>query len=85
MIRIEVRQAEPEWLTIEYTDTGKQLPADFDPSSSTRSGMRIIQALAHQLGGKFEVMASPAKRFRVRFRLRPAAGVDEAFSSAAGE
>lgn len=85
-IRIEVRQAKAEWLSIDYTDTGKQLPDDFDPGRSTRSGMRIIHALAGQLGGKFEVIASPAKRFRIHFRLRPMAGIDgEAFSSAAGE
>jgi two-component system, sensor histidine kinase PdtaS len=80
-IRIEVKQPEPEWLSIDYTDTGKRLPEGFDPAVSTRSGLRIIHALADQLGGQFEVVPSPVKRFRIRFRLR--AGMAQAFSSAA--
>jgi two-component sensor histidine kinase len=73
-IKIQVSQPEPEWLSIDYTDSGKQLPHNFDLASSTRSGLRIIQALADQLGGTLEVTPHPTKSFRVRFRLRPASG-----------
>jgi two-component sensor histidine kinase len=69
-IRVQVSQSDPGWVSIDYTDTGRALPSDFDLSNSTRSGLKIIKALADQLGGTFEVTADPQKRFRLRFRLR---------------
>jgi two-component sensor histidine kinase len=69
-IRLQVSQPDPGWVSIDYTDTGRALPSDFDLSNSTRSGLKIIKALADQLGGSFEVTADPHKQFRVRFRLR---------------
>ena len=69
-IQVQVSQPDPGWVSIDYTDTGRALPSNFDLSNSTRSGLKIIKALADQLGGSFEVTANPHKRFRVRFQLR---------------
>ena len=54
-------------------DQGEGLPSDFDPNKSIEGlGMKVVNALAKQLGADFTASANPAGRgsvFRVAFRV----------------
>ncbi len=51
-------------LTVSVRDGGMGLPAGFDPASSTGLGMRIIRALANQIGATLDVRdAGPGAEF----------------------
>lgn len=53
-------------ITLEVADDGKELPPDFTVEGSCGLGLQIVQMLAAQLGGKLEVVRSPAA-FRLAF------------------
>lgn len=56
-VSLHVRAGQSE---IVVCDQGKGLPANFDPSSSTKSlGMKVIMALAKQLGGNLTAENNP--------------------------
>ena len=46
-----IREA-PEGYALTVTDDGTGLPADFDPASTPGFGMKVLSALAGQLGGE---------------------------------
>ena len=46
-----IREA-PEGYVLTVTDDGTGLPADFDPTSTPGFGMKVLSALASQLGGE---------------------------------
>lgn len=54
-------------ITLEVSDNGKHLPPDFTVEGSCGLGLQIVQMLATQLGGKMEVVHSPAA-FRLAFK-----------------
>jgi two-component sensor histidine kinase len=55
--RISVQVAEGfDQLIVSIADEGVGLPGDFDLATSRGLGMRIVQALAQQLGAEFEVL-----------------------------
>src|SRR3546814_12443045 len=43
-------------ITLDITDDGKGLPANFDPGFGQSLGLRISNALAGQLNGRFSLM-----------------------------
>ena len=55
-------------ITLEVSDNGNKLPPDFTVESSGGLGLQIVQMLAAQLGGRMEVVHSPAA-FRLAFQL----------------
>lgn len=62
-------------LTISVRDQGTGLPAGFDPAASKGLGMRIIRALAGQLGATLDVQASgTGAEFIIRVPIRAANG-----------
>jgi two-component sensor histidine kinase len=70
--RIDVRlNADAGGPEIVVCDQGKGLPVDFDPDRSTKSlGMKVVSALASQLGGSLAAGANPLGSgacFKVRF------------------
>lgn len=53
-VRIETNSTSNYSLSV--SDDGPGLPVDFDPANSTGLGMKIIQALAKQIGGAFKIL-----------------------------
>lgn len=45
---------------ITVCDEGRGLAKDFDPNASTGLGMKVVSALAKQLGGQMTAQANPA-------------------------
>lgn len=58
---------------LSVSDEGEGLPSNFDPSDNRAGlGMRVVNALAKQLGGHLAASANPVGRgsvFKVRFRI----------------
>src|SRR3546814_14545297 len=54
-------------ITLDITDDGKGLPANFDPGFGQSLGLRISNALAGQLNGRFSLM--PAAKGGATARL----------------
>jgi len=65
-VRIGVSVAQRH-LSLRVDDDGRGLPVDFNPSSSTGLGMRIVQGMVAQLGGELQIEPrSPGAHFRAR-------------------
>jgi two-component sensor histidine kinase len=45
---------------VKFSDDGRGLPDDFDPSSSAGLGMRIVQGLVSQLNGSLHTGSGPS-------------------------
>ena len=54
---------------VEIIDNGGGLPVDFDPNSETRLGMRIIHALAKQIGGTIQFESNRSQNEGTKVRL----------------
>ena len=52
-------------ITLTVSDDGTGLPDGFDAANSTSLGLRIIQSLTLQLGGRFEVVNGKGTTFRL--------------------
>ncbi len=50
-VRISVERIDQKHITLVYRDSGKGLPASFDPAASASLGMTLLRALTGQLGG----------------------------------
>lgn len=59
-----------EDLQLSVSDEGPGVPADFEAAAHSGLGMKVIRALANQLGGKLEIERLPVgSRFSVRFAV----------------
>ncbi|PWC29848.1 two-component sensor histidine kinase [Pseudoroseomonas aestuarii] len=58
-IAIELRQLEPATIQLTVLDDGAGLPPDFDLETTQSLGLRIVRALAAQLGASFEMQRAP--------------------------
>ena len=58
---------------LRFSDRGKGLPSDFDPSKSKSLGVKVIQGTAKQLGGSVEIVRL-AKGTEFLIRLPPQIG-----------
>lgn len=58
---------------LRFSDRGKGLPSDFDPSKSKSLGVKVIQGTAKQLGGSVEIVRLP-KGTEFLIRLPPQIG-----------
>ena len=69
--RIQFRLAprEPGWATISYSDDGAPFPDGFSPERSARSGLKLVDALARQLGGSLAIEGGARKTIAIRFPL----------------
>ena len=75
VVFVRVARDDGGLLTISVRDEGAGLPPGFDPSASKGLGMRIIRALASQLGASLDVQASGSgAEFIVRVPVRAANG-----------
>jgi len=72
---VRLQRDETDVLTVSVRDEGTGLPPGFDPAASKGLGMRIVRALAGQLGAALDVRASgPGAEFIVRVPMRPTNG-----------
>jgi two-component sensor histidine kinase len=53
-ITVEMRVDERGWCILRVHDDGVGLPAGFDAAATTSLGLRLVQKLTRQLGGRFE-------------------------------
>jgi two-component sensor histidine kinase len=58
---------------IEVADDGVGLPEGFDPAASSGAGLRVMRALAEQIGGRLDLDQSEIG-LRVRLEIPPPAG-----------
>jgi len=67
-VRVSVSKEEDGRLRLSVSDSGAGLPADFNAAGSTSLGKKLINSLAHQLGGKPQWQnAQPGTRFVLDF------------------
>jgi len=53
-IAVEMRLDDERWCILRVVDDGVGLPAGFDAAASTTLGLRLVQKLTRQLGGRFK-------------------------------
>jgi PAS domain S-box-containing protein len=70
-IGIAVRLADGQ-IVLRVWDTGKGLPADFDPTHASTLGLRIVTLLARRLEAQVKVGNGAGTSFRISFPLTPA-------------
>ena len=69
-IKVELERSASKGYLLMVSDQGTRLPQDFDPAVAQGLGMKVIQALAQQLGGKLHIDVtepSSGTKFSVRF------------------
>ena len=66
-IDFHLAPGEPGWAELRYSDDGAPFPAGFSPERSARSGLKLVDALARQLGGGLTIEAGPPKSISIRF------------------
>ena len=70
-VRVSIEFIEPKSLRLAVRDDGKGLPADFEASSSTSLGMKLISSVSQQLGGTPEWRpGNPGTHFILDFGLQ---------------
>jgi len=72
-IEMKLRHDGPGWATLVYVDNGQPFPPDFALEKSARSGLRLVKALAEQIGGTIAISTATSKQIAVRFKMREAA------------
>jgi two-component sensor histidine kinase len=72
-IFVSLKQAANGSWELRFSDRGKGLPEDFDPSKSKSLGFKVIQGTAKQLGGSVETVRLP-KGTEFLIRLPPNIG-----------
>jgi len=70
-VRIVVRPADEDRLTLLVEDDGRGLPGDFDIGRVGSLGLTIVKVLVKQLGGTLEVQRGAGASFRIAFADRP--------------
>lgn len=74
-VRVSLTVVDQARLRLDVTDAGIGLPEGFDPLTSPGLGMRIVKALARQLGGTFAAeRRQPGSRFIVEAPIVAAGG-----------
>lgn len=68
-ISLHLRRPHQDWAELEYADTGAPFPPAFSLAQTRGSGIRLIQALAEQLGGGVTLSAAPQKVIVVKFAI----------------
>jgi two-component sensor histidine kinase len=68
-ITLHLRRPHEGWGELTYADTGAPFPPAFSLAQTKGSGIRLIQALAEQLGGGITLTPSPEKVITVKFAL----------------
>jgi two-component system, sensor histidine kinase PdtaS len=68
-IRLHLRRPRQDWGELQYVDTGAPFPPTFSLAQARGSGIRLIQALAEQLGGDMTLSAAPEKMITVKFAI----------------
>jgi two-component sensor histidine kinase len=81
-IQISSRESPDGRLAIEIADDGVGLPEGFDPTVSSGKGLRLMRALAEQLGGRRNVTAMLPPSARLSSLVVPAISVLTSISSA---
>jgi two-component sensor histidine kinase len=72
-IHISARRMPDRRFVIEVADDGVGLPEGFDPTVSSGAGLRVMRALAEQIGGRLD-MEQREIGLRVRLEVPPPAG-----------
>lgn len=70
-------------LVIEIADDGVGLPEGFDPTMGSRTGLRLMRALAEQLGGRLD-FEQGLIGLAVRLELPPPASLSCALADGGG-
>jgi PAS domain S-box-containing protein len=74
-IRVDLNEEDGGRFKLMVEDDGVGLPEDFDIQSTETLGLRLVAALAEQLGGKIEIDTTAGTRFDITFsRKRRAEG-----------
>ncbi|HAP44304.1 MAG: hypothetical protein A2087_08570 [Spirochaetes bacterium GWD1_61_31] len=69
-IQLQLRLTAPDRLTIQYSDDGRGLPADFDLDHSQSLGMVLLKSLAeHQLGGNLSIKSGNGVQVSITFPI----------------
>jgi two-component sensor histidine kinase len=68
-ITLQLRRLHQDWAELQYADTGAPFPPTFSLAQARGSGIRLIQALAEQLGGGVTVSPAPEKVITVKFAI----------------
>ncbi len=56
--------------TLTVSDNGIGIPEGFDPSSVNSMGLKLINALIHQIDGSFEIIKENGTRCLVNFPIK---------------
>ncbi len=67
MVTVKLERVEDDQLRLVVSDNGIGLPADVEPSKSHSLGLRLVSALAEQLGGRLELSREGGTTFTVLF------------------
>jgi two-component system, sensor histidine kinase PdtaS len=68
-ISLHLRRPNEDWAELEYADTGAPFPPAFSLAQARGSGIRLVQALAEQLGGGVTLSPAPEKVITVKFAM----------------
>jgi two-component sensor histidine kinase len=68
-ITLHLRRPHEDWGELTYADTGAPFPPAFSLAQTKGSGIRLIQALAEQLGGGITLTPAPEKVITVKFAI----------------
>ncbi len=66
-LEVELSRDTDGWFHLEVRDNGIGMPSDFDPRRSTSLGLQLVDILASQLGGRFEIGSGSQTIFVIRF------------------
>jgi PAS domain S-box-containing protein len=84
MIRIGFAAGEEEFELV-VSDNGVGLPEDIDPQHPRTLGLRLVNTLVKQLGGRMEVRRTDGAEFRIRFKRSASEALREEISNRSGE
>jgi PAS domain S-box-containing protein len=83
-IHVGLREAPAGVCIVQVRDDGIGFPDDFDLQQVTSVGLRLVVALARQLGGTVSVQRAPGAEFTIRFPLEQEAVAPSAEGEGAG-
>jgi two-component system, sensor histidine kinase PdtaS len=68
-LHMDIARAEDNLVVLTMRDGGRGLPAAFDVKQVRSLGLRIVQALAQQIGARFEIFSDKGTTCRLTFGL----------------